>query len=132
MPMSTKAERTERNVLLLRAAGYAPTVKVPGEIHFKYEGGTYVLMLDDEEAYWSLIYPRFWTIRTEAQRAKAESAAVAATEDLMVGKVYVTSDNADVTAAFEVFLPPQAAPPLGQAIMTLTVAVDLFKEKVGK
>jgi hypothetical protein len=128
--MSTKAERTERNVVLLRAAGYAPTVKVPGEIHFKKEGGTYVLMLDDEEAYWSLLYPRFWAISTDTQRAKAESAAIAATEALMVGKVYVTAD-ANVSASFEVFLPPQAVPPIARAITTLSVAVDLFKDKVG-
>lgn len=127
--MSTRAERTEQNVLLLRAAGYAPTVKVPGEIHFKKEGGTYVLMLDDEEAYWSLLYPSFWAISTATQRVKAESAAIMATEELMVGKVYVTSDS-NVSAAFEVFLPPRAVPPIARAITTLSVAVDLFKEKV--
>ena len=128
--MSSKAERTERNALLLRAAGYVPSIKAPGEIHFKKEGGNYVLLLDDEEAYWSLIYPRFWTIRDEAQRARAEVAAIAATEGLMVAKVHVTRDNADVSATVELFLPPQADPPLARAILALAVAVDQFKERV--
>ena len=125
-----KAERLAQTARILRALGYAPEVTQAGEIRFKIEGVTCILMLDDEVAYWSLLYHRFWPIRA-GQRARIEEAAIGATEGTKVAKVYLAEDD-NVTASVELLLPAPEAPPIQRAIAALLYAVSLFKEKLAQ
>jgi len=125
-----KDERIAQNARILRTLGYAPEVTEAGGIRFKIEGVTCFLMLDDEVAYWSLLYHRFWPIR-EGQRARVEEAAIAATAGTKVAKVYLAGDD-NVTASVELLLPSPEAPPIRRAVATLLYAVSLFKEKMAQ
>ena len=125
-----KDERVAQNARILRFLDYAPEVTAAGEIRFKIEGVTCFVLLDDEVAYWSLLYHRFWPIR-DGQRAKVEEAALHATEATKVAKVYLAGDD-NVTASVELLLPAPEAPPVRRAVATLLYAVSLFKEKMAQ
>ena len=129
----TKSERVRLYADHLKGIGYVPEVHGDTDIRFKVEGGTYQILLDDEEAYYSLLYPRFWPIRNEADRTKVEAAALEATGDTKVAKVYVTSDN-NVTASFEAYyLPPEAFKQwFERSLKILKYAVKQFKQKMAQ
>ena len=129
----TKSERVALYTSHLKAVGYVPEAYGDTDIRFKVEGGTYQILLDDEEAYFSLLYPRFWPIKNEKDRPKVEAAALEATAGTKVAKVYVTSDN-NVTASFEAYyLPPEAFKQwFERSLKILKYAVKQFKQKMAE
>jgi hypothetical protein len=89
----------------LTQEGYRPEVDHDGDVRFKKEGGTYYLMVEEQdERYFRLIYPNFWSLETPEERAKALEAMGAVNANLKVVKVYPV--NNDTTAAVELFLEP--------------------------
>ena len=103
-----KAERAQMYVSYLREEGYAPEVDKDGDVMFKFEGGTYFVLVDEEdEMFFQIMYPSFWPIESEEERARVEKAAQLATRSTKVAKVYPQRDN--VTASVELLcVPPEA------------------------
>jgi hypothetical protein len=113
----------------LQGEGFRPEVDEAGDISFKCEGRVYYLMVDeDDPAYFRLLFPNFWSIDSEAEHQRAVLAAAEVTAEIKVAKVYVM--NADTQAAAEMFLaaPAQLAPVFDRALRALQGAVRRYCE----
>jgi hypothetical protein len=96
------AVRSHAFAEFLKAEGYVPTVDTDGDILFKFEGRTYVLLLDDEDTeFFRIVFPNFWEIESDDERRKIEKAALVATSDTKAAKVYPVRD--DTWASIEIF-----------------------------
>lgn len=55
---------------------------------------TYFIILDeDDETYFTLIFPSFWSIESEDERRKAELTAIEITSRVKVAKVFIRKDQ---------------------------------------
>ena len=129
----TKQERTEMYRAFLAEEGYAPKVDEDGDIVFKCEGKTYVILVEDKDAeFFRLAYPNFWSIDSEAERAKVAEASLHATTQTKVVKVFPIKDN--TWAAIEMFCsPPEAFKPVFQrSLSALRSGVEAFRSKMNE
>ena len=103
-----KAERAQMYVSYLREDGYALEIDEDGDVMFKFEGGTYFVLVDEEdEMFFQIMFPSFWPIESEEEGARVEKAAQLATRITKVAKVYRQRDN--VNASVELLcVPPEA------------------------
>ena len=103
-----KAERAQMYVSYLREEGYALEIDEDGDVMFKFEGGTYFVLVDEEdEMFFQIMFPSFWPIESEEEGARVEKAAQLATRITKVAKVYRQRDN--VNASVELLcVPPEA------------------------
>lgn len=127
----TNQHRAEMYLEFLREEGFAPKIDDDGDVIFKYEGGTFLILLDDkDEEYFKLVYPAFWPIETEHERLKALRVAFDATANTKVAKVYIIKDNA--WAAIEMFCdPPETVKPVfARCLSALRTVVRTFKEEM--
>ncbi|MGQ9494262.1 MAG: hypothetical protein ACUVR2_10960 [Anaerolineae bacterium] len=98
----SKAERVQTFHNFLHDEGYVPSLDEEGDIRFKCEGRTYLVILDErDEEFFQLAFPNFWPIESEEERAKVENAALTATAQTKVAKVFPVRDN--VWATIELF-----------------------------
>jgi hypothetical protein len=138
-----KKKNTERNIKMskntraqmysdyLRTEGYAPEVDKDGDIIFKYEGHVYyILISEDDDIYFNLLFPNFWSIENDSERMKVEKASLHATADTKVAKVYPVRDN--VWAKIELFCsPPESFKTVfPRSMSALQSAVQTFATKM--
>lgn len=101
----TREERVEMYRDYLAREGYFPSIDDDGDVRFKFEGGSYCIVVDEkDEPYFHLIFPSFWKIQNEVERAQVSLAAQYATRKTKVAKVYPVRDN--VWASIEMFISP--------------------------
>ncbi len=123
-----KQELAEMYWGFLAEQGYVPKIDDDGDVHFKFEGGDYFILIDEEdESYFRLAYPAFWPIENEEERIAATISAAAATAEVKVAKVYLLRDN--TWAAVEMFCSP---PEVFQAVFkrslhAIQAAVECFR-----
>jgi len=103
----TKEERVEMYMAFLVEEGFRPKIEDDDDlVSFKYEGRTYYIIIDEEdEEFFRLVYPNFWEIEDESELAEAKEAAMYATAKTKVAKVFITTNN-DVWATVELFCAP--------------------------
>jgi hypothetical protein len=84
----------------LRQEGYAPSVNSAGDVSFKVEGGSYFISVnEDDPVYFGIVYPGFWKIESEEERAKASAVIMSANRTTKVAKAYIESwDNTSIEA----------------------------------
>ncbi|MBK8980104.1 MAG: hypothetical protein IPM29_29745 [Planctomycetes bacterium] len=100
-----KQQRAEMYSQFLREEGYAPKLDDDGDVTFKYEGGFYLILIDaEDEEFFRLVYPGFWAISDDAERARVERAALLASAQTKVVKIFPVRD--DTWAAIEMFCSP--------------------------
>jgi hypothetical protein len=130
---STKQERTRMYRDFLLREGYAPTVDRDGDVSFKYEGRTYyILAQDDDEMFFRLIYPNFWSIESESERAKVKAAALYANAQTKVVKVFPVEDNTWATIEM-FFCPPEAFKAVfHRALRALSAGIEAFRSKMNE
>lgn len=117
----------------LTREGYRPSQNGNNLIVFKEEGRMYLIVVDaEDQAYFQLLFPNFWSIDDGSAFAKAVLAASDATRMTKVAKVYVRDDGKDVTAAIEVFFdrPQDFAPVFRRSLAAIKSAVKTFVEKM--
>jgi hypothetical protein len=127
----TKLERADLYRDYLAREGFHPSSDGDGDIVFKAEGKTYIIILDeDDEAFFRLVCPNFWSIDDERERAHVLQASAHATLRTKVAKVFPIAD--DTWAAVEMFTSPPASvlPVLSRSIMALQVAMQHFRSKM--
>ena len=97
---------------------------------FKVEGYMYYVSIEEDEPFFRLIFPNFWPIESEAERARAERAALRVTARMKVVKVPPTQRG--VLATVEMFcIPPESVFPVFQrAIQAIQGAVRAFLEEM--
>ncbi len=96
--------KAEFYVDFLSTDGYRPTLDDDGDVLFRFEGGTYLIYaIEDDPGYLRVLYPNFWVIESEAERASAFHAASHATRVCKGAKVFVREDGGNVCIAYECF-----------------------------
>ena len=90
----------------LSKEGYRPEFGPEGDVMFKAEGFLYFVEIDqDDEQFFRIIFPYFWSIETPEEHKAAVEAANFATMKTKVAKVYVHNDGKNTSASIELFLP---------------------------
>lgn len=126
-----KKKRAQMYQDFLRREGYVPEIDKDNDVKFKAEGMTYYIMVDEnDELFFRIIFPGFWSVENQGERDKAEKAALHATAQTKVAKVFMVGDN--VHAAIELFCsPPDVYRPVFQRSMSaLQTAVQTFVQKM--
>jgi hypothetical protein len=124
--------KTERVAVIrdyLSNEGYAPQVDDDGDLLFKCEGGSYFIIIDEQDGeFYRLCYPNFWSIDNEPERAQVVKAAQAATGKTKVAKVFTVRDN--TWASIELFLgsADQMNVVFKRSMSALQTAVRNFRE----
>lgn len=126
----TQRELADMYHQYLEAEGYNPEIE-EGFVKFKFEGGTYLVVVDEnDEQYFRLIFPNFWPIESEDERQRALAAADHATAETKVAKLFLVRDN--VWATIEIFSaePQEFRAVFGRCIRALKAGVSTFVEKM--
>jgi hypothetical protein len=127
----TKEEITQMYHEYLSDEGYMPRVDQSGNVVFKYEGGTYVILVSEkDDEFFSLVFPNFWSIEGDTERVKAILAAQAVNAETKVAKVFLVHDN--TWASIEMFCcPPENFKTVfRRSLKTLRGAVANFATKM--
>lgn len=100
-----KREQTELFQQFLVAEGYLPTIDEDGDVVFKSEGMTFLLLLDERDSeFFSLAIPNFWSIDDEGEREQVKTACMEVTKSTKVVKVFPVRD--DTWASIEMYASP--------------------------
>jgi hypothetical protein len=127
----TRAERAEMYRQYLAEEGYSPKIDDDGDVFFKYEGrGYFIVVSEKDDEFFNLLYPNFWSIESDAERAKVTEAALYATARTKVAKVFPTKSN--TWAVIEMFCcPPETFKSVfRRCLAALRVAVENFRTKM--
>lgn len=90
----------------LTEEGFRPKLDEDGDVYFKYEGGTYVVLTGrDDPTVLLIVYPYFWSLDDAAERARALEAAMYAQQHVLIGRVTVLEGN--VSASVNAYLPDE-------------------------
>ena len=123
----TKGELAKIYTDWLKAKGYPVRVDEDGDLVLKIEGMTYFIILDeDDETYFTLIFPSFWPIENEDERRKAERAALEVTSSVKVAKVFIRKDQLFATIELFCTSPEAATAVVPRSIRALQRAVRDF------
>ena len=116
----------------LESEGFRPEIDSDGDVKFKNEGQTYFLMVYDDDAYFQLLFPNFWSIDSPDELLRAREAANFATRGTKVVKVFVRGDELNTSAAIELFLDPPDAFKLvfPRAMRALRAGVETFANRM--
>ena len=88
----------------LSEEGFRPKLDEDGDVFFKYEGYTNVVMTAQGDATaFCLMVPYFWPLEDAAERVRALEAAMYAQMNIRIGRITVMEK--DVTATVNAYLP---------------------------
>lgn len=88
----------------LAEEGFRPGLDDDGDVYFKYEGSTYVVITSsDEPTVLVVLLPYFWPLDDAAERTRALEAVMFAHQHVRIGRVTVLQDN--VSASVNAYLP---------------------------
>jgi hypothetical protein len=89
----------------LRGEGYVPSIDDDGDVRFRYEGGTYYIIVQEGDLeYFRILYPNFWEIESEEELLKAHSVISYVNRTTKVAKIFLNRDEDDVSIAGETLL----------------------------
>jgi hypothetical protein len=127
----SKLEQAQMYCEFLQDHGYQPEIDEDGDVIFRQGGRIYLILIDDQdEEFFRLVFPNFWSIDSEEERHRVERAALYATAKTKVAKVFPVRDN--VWATIEMFVSPIEGfkEVFDRAMRALHVAVHSFAEKM--
>ena len=88
--------------------GFRPKLDDDGDVYFKYEGSTYMVIANHGDAtVLSVLLPYFWPLEDPAERARALEAAMHAQATIRIGRVMVLDEN--VSASVNAYLPDETS-----------------------
>lgn len=123
----TPQERKALCLEFLKGKGFEASLDEDGDIKFLYEDHEFFLDLDEEdELFFHLIYPAFWSVENDDEWAEVCDAALQATASTKVAKIIVVDDQ--VHAAAEMFCPTHEVfeAIFDRAFGAIHAAVNLF------
>jgi hypothetical protein len=123
----TEQERAEMYREFLADEGYVPRLDEDGDVVFRCEGMTFVITIDEDEQFFRMVCPNFWSIDSEEELDRVAHAACEVTARIKVAKVYPV--EGDTWASVEMYCtPPEAVlPVLLRAIGTLRTVIGDFQ-----
>ena len=90
----------------LAEEGFRPKLDEDGDVYFKYEGATYVVIAGHGDAtILTVLLPYFWPLEDAAERTRAMEAAMNAQKSVQIGRVTVLDEN--VSASINAYLPDE-------------------------
>lgn len=121
----------EKYLSYLKEEGFVPSMDEDGDITFKVEGKLYFFLIDDEDdRYYKLVFPNFWSVDDESEREKITHACLHAARSVKVVKMYTVRDN--TWAVIEMFL--ASTDDIGavfpRSLRALQAGVQSFVEKM--
>ena len=125
----TKADRARMYETYLREEGYNPKIDDDGDVAFKVEGKSYVIMVaENDPEFFRILFPNFWPIESDDERIRVLLASVEACKDTKVAKVFPVRD--DTWATVEIFcMPPESFRLVfNRCLSALRTAVNTFAE----
>jgi hypothetical protein len=128
----TKSEVAGVYAEFLRREGYVPDVDEDGDVRFKCEGLTYVVMIDPSDTpFFRLLLPNVWRASDEAERRDALAAVNEVTSTTKVAKFFVGAGGV-VSGAAELFTktPAQATASLRRCLSALQTTLRTFARKM--
>jgi hypothetical protein len=100
-----KRQQAEMFRQFLTAEGYLPTIDEDGDVVFKSEGTTFLVLPDERDSeFFRLAVPNFWSIDDEEERERVMVACVDVTKAIKVAKVFPVEN--DTWATVEMFVSP--------------------------
>lgn len=100
---NSKAELQRLYMGFLTEEGFKPDLDSDGDVRFKREGKTYVIIIDAKDPeFFRLVLPNIWKIESEAERTQVLIAADASNAKSKVSKVCTMADN--VWVSIELFV----------------------------
>lgn len=127
----TKDELQELYLSFLKREGYIPKLDEDGDISFKSESKNYYIFIDEKDPqFFRLVFPGFWEIENEKERARVLMAASHATWQTKCAKVFMVKDN--VWASIEIFVaePKDFEPVFSRSMAALRTSVSNFVAKM--
>ncbi len=114
----------------LQEEGYSPKRDGDGDIVFKREGRTYLILLDDDDEFFRIVFPSFWSIESPQELLQVQAAAVKATEAIKVAKIFPVKD--DTWGSIEIFCSSidEAKKVFPRSMSALHAAVDRFAQEM--
>jgi hypothetical protein len=121
-----------RYVSMLSDMGFRPEIDSDGDIHFRYEGGSYYVTDNCDDTYFFLMYPGFWSPENGNQQLAALMAANATNRRIKAAKVMVNSsmDRVGVTLECLIGEPADVRSFLMRGLRIIQQAVTIFMEEV--
>lgn len=122
-------KKAELFMSYLREEGYVPKLDDDGDIVFKAEGLTLIVFAaEDDQEYFRIVVPNFWSIDNEEERARATHAANRVTAQMKVGKIQLVNDN--VWSSVELLIDPieNFDRVFKRSLRILTAAMGEFRE----
>lgn len=102
---SRKLKQAEVFHQFLLAEGYLPTIDEDGDLLFKFEGTTFLWIVDGNDSdFFRLVIPNFWSIGSEEERSRVKTACLEVMKTIKVVKI-LPMEN-DTWAAIEMFVSP--------------------------
>ena len=90
---------------VIREEGYKGEVDNDGDIHFKFEGMSYFIMVrEDDETYYSILFPRFWNLESQDEKMKALIVCNSLNSQYKCGKLFAVGELESVSASIQLFL----------------------------
>jgi hypothetical protein len=129
----SKEELQDLYVDYLRTEGYVPRIDKDGDIEFKIQGKTYYVIVNDGDLeYFELLFPNIKTINSDQERRQIVTAASYANRRTKVAKVYITSNenNVSITAATFIEDPADFKQFFTRLLSTIDRASENFTEQM--
>lgn len=98
------SETRARYLEFLAQQGFRPRLDEDDDIHFLFEGRHYYIMKTEEQTFFHLLFPNFFSLDDEAEVARAAMAASTATRSTKVAKVSLNPALDNVSASVELLV----------------------------
>ncbi|MFH2123992.1 MAG: hypothetical protein ABIJ50_10985 [Pseudomonadota bacterium] len=115
----------------LEEEGFRPKIDDDGDIMFKYEGKTYIIQFDEDDALFiRLMLPNFWELDSDSEKAQATKISLEITRQVKVAKVFSVEDR--MWSSAELFLPNEESikPIFNKIMAVVSGAAVLFARKM--
>lgn len=78
----------------MKLDGYFARIDDDGDICFKFEGRSYFIQAQQEDAFYvRVVYPAFWSIADQSERRRALFAANQANAQIKIAKIFIMKDD---------------------------------------
>jgi hypothetical protein len=101
----SKQELQDMYISYLREQGYQSNIDSDGDVEFRSEGRTFYIIVDSRDLQsFRILFPNFWEIESEEEKAKAVKVANYINRTTKVAKVYLNSKEDNVSMDVNIFI----------------------------
>jgi len=101
----SKQELQNMYTSFLKEQGYQSNIDSDGDVQFKAEGRTFYIIVDSRDLQsFRILYPNFWEIESEDEKAKVVKVVNYINRTTKVAKVYLNSREDDVSMDVNIFV----------------------------